>query len=1100
MSEMPGSVQPARRWLDEIALLRGEGGRFSRNAGVLFIALTAMNASNYLFHVIVSRFLGPQDYGALTALLALLLILSVPLNVLQTTVAKRAAILREEGKASQVPRLSDAAMRVLTPGAVACCVAFAVASPFVAAFLHVAAASVALLGIYAIVSLLLAVPLGALQGTLRFRELAVALLLGVAARLLTGAALAWVGYGVGGALVATILAPAVSLAYAQRCLRPEPSPRSPRWSVSLLRGDFRLTLLGLGAFWLLAAMDILLARHYLRTTTAGYYASADILARALLFLPGAVSTAVFPRFVHVARSGREARRWLRLTLGLVAAISLAGLPLLVVLRGWAISIAFGARYQPAGHLVPVLSLAMAFLALANLLVYFHIAAGTRAHVVLFAGAAFELVTVALFHGDGMQVALTVFAVSVLVTGVLWHAAIALTREDETHRTTEPATEAEPRLAPSQADVTLVLPCHNAGIGLREVLVGACSELEQAGTYEIVVVSDGSSDDTVAIARGFAERGVRVIEHDRRSGKGRALRTGLAASRGRYIAFMDADGDISPSALQPFLALMDMYRPDIVIGSKRHPLSDVHYPPLRRLMSWSYHKLTRGLFRVNVRDTQTGIKLIRRDVLAGVLPSLREEGYALDLEMLVAASRLGYRRVFEAPVRIEYRFSSQMRLGTPARILADTARIAYRRYVLDAYPTAPPTGVTEGAGPAVVPLHVVPARGLGILILNWRDIRNPEAGGAEVFTHEVARRWVAEGHEVTLMTSQFAGARVEETIDGVHIRRIGRLRNGTFHLLVQRELARLRGFDAVVDEVNTIPFLTPVWGDGLPPVITLIHQLASDVWDAEVPGPVARVGRGIESRLLNLYRDAHVVTVSGSTVADLQAMGFSRLRVVPEGGDAAPLGSPEAKAPEPTFLFVGRLAANKRPDHALEAFATIRRRLPSARLWIVGQGSLEPALRARASDGVELFGRVDHDDLRRRMAEAHCLLMPSVREGWGLVITEANALGTPAVGYDTPGIRDAIRHERTGLLVPAGDAAALGAAAAGLVADAKAYERVRTEAILWGRCFSWDDTADLLLNLICERIGDRWGAEDVLQVPPSMSRPEEGTLVAGVAAD
>ena len=1097
MIEEEPSIQSAHGWLDARALLRSGNGEFTRSAASLFVALTVMNASNYLFHVIVSRFLGPQSYGALTALLALLLILSVPLNVLQTTVAKRAAILREEGRAPDVPSLSDAAMRVLTPVAIASCVGFALAAPLLAAFLHVAASSVALLGIYAIVSLLLAVPLGALQGTLRFRELAVVLLVGVGARLAAGTALAWVGYGVGGSLVATILAPAVSLAAAQRCLRGPRVRTSPRWSVSLLRGDFRLTLLGLGAFWLLAAMDIVLARHFLRTTAAGYYASADILARALLFLPGAVSTAVFPRFVHVARSGAEARRWLRGTLGLVAAMSFIGLPVLVIMRGWAISIAFGSRYSPAGHLVPMLSLAMAFLALANLLVYFQIAAGTRSHVVLFSGAGLELVLVALFHANGMQVAIVVLCVSVLVTAVLGHTAFAVTREDEAQRTLDP-TASRGTLAPSEVHVTLVLPCHNPGSGLREVLSEACLELERTESHEIVVVSDGSTDDTVAIAREYQDRGVRVIAHPGRVGKGAALRTGFAAARGRYIAFMDADGDISPSALQPFLTIMDMYQPDVVLGSKRHPLSDVHYPPVRRLLSWSYHKLTRGLFRVNVRDTQTGIKLIRRDVLAAVLPSLTQEGYTLDLEMLVAAGRLGYRRIFEAPIRIEYRFASQMRLSTPARIFTDTARIAYRRYVLDAYPAAMSTEVPQEPGTVVVPLRPMPAPGLRILILNWRDIRNPEAGGAEVFTHEVARRWVAEGNEVTLMTSQFPGGRMEETIEGVRVRRIGRLRNGTYHLLVQRELARLRDVDAIVDEINTIPFLTPIWADALPPVVTLIHQLAADVWDAELPGLTARIGRGIESRLLSLYRDANVVTVSGSTVADLRALGFSRLRVVPEGRDTGRNDLRRDKEADPTFLFVGRLAPNKRPDHAVEAFDTILRSLPRARLWIVGQGSMESALRASAGQRVELLGHVDHDELAARMARAHCLLVPSVREGWGLVITEANALGTPAVGYDAPGIRDAIRHGRTGLLVPAGDPAALGEAAAALVADRADYERVRSEAVLWGRCFSWDDTSELLLALIRERIGGAWEADDMLRIPSSMAS-SQGALVASVAA-
>jgi hypothetical protein len=151
-----------------------------------------------------------------------------------------------------------------------------------------------------------------------------------------------------------------------------------------------------------------------------------------------------------------------------------------------------------------------------------------------------------------------------------------------------------------------------------------------------------------------------------------------------VGFIDADGDIDPAAIGPFLSLARMYRPDIVLGSKRHPLSRVSYPALRRVMSWTYHKLARVLFRVNVRDTQTGLKLVRRDVLAAVLPRMLEKRYAFDLELLVVARMLGFTRVFEAPVRIDYRFSSHVDLQAALRILLDTAAIFYRRYVLNTY--------------------------------------------------------------------------------------------------------------------------------------------------------------------------------------------------------------------------------------------------------------------------------------------------------------------------------------------------------------------------------------------------------------------------------
>ena len=298
----------------------------------------------------------------------------------------------------------------------------------------------------------------------------------------------------------------------------------------------------------------------------------------------------------------------------------------------------------------------------------------------------------------------------------------------------------------------------------------------------------------------------------------------------------------------------------------------------------------------------------------------------------------------------------------------------------------------------------------ILILNWRDVANPQAGGAELFTHEVARRWVSWGHHVTLITSRFPGGRPDETIDGVAIRRVGALRRGSLHLLVQRELSRVRGFDVVIDEIDTIPFLTPVWSESLPPIVGMVHQLAADVWDAEMPRPLAAIGRRTEPRLLRMYRDVPVVHVSGSTSKDLRRLGLRDVRLILQGRDEPPLLT-VPKEEVPTFLFVGRLAANKRPGHALSALDAAHERLPaldsgsSARArWKPGSAS-EPATRSRCS--------VDPTGGAVRTDGAGPPLVPSVREGWGMVITEANAVGTPAVGYDVPGIRDAIRRAGRG---------------------------------------------------------------------------------------
>ena len=252
------------------------------------------------------------------------------------------------------------------------------------------------------------------------------------------------------------------------------------------------------------------------------------------------------------------------------------------------------------------------------------------------------------------------------------------------------------------DVSIVVPYYNPGGRLRTTVAHMVRVLDASGmTFEIIAVSDGSTDGSPFTLEGFPETVVRRISFDRNVGKGRALRAGLAMGRGRYLGFIDADGDISPEFLAPFVSVMRSMEPDIIIGSKRHPESSVHYPPLRRLYSWGYQRLIHLLFRLNVKDTQVGIKIVDRKVIAAVLPLLRESRFALDLELLVLARRLGYTRMVEAPVAIEERFASTVSLKAVWLLLIDTLVLFVRFSIRHEYDAAiaartPPPGGGGGS--------------------------------------------------------------------------------------------------------------------------------------------------------------------------------------------------------------------------------------------------------------------------------------------------------------------------------------------------------------------------------------------------------------------
>ena len=263
-----------------------------------------------------------------------------------------------------------------------------------------------------------------------------------------------------------------------------------------------------------------------------------------------------------------------------------------------------------------------------------------------------------------------------------------------------------------------------------------------------------------------------------------------------------------------------------------------------------------------------------------------------------------------------------------------------------------------------------------------------------------------GHEVTVFCGAVAGRPAEEFVDGVRILRRGS-RIGVYR--EARRYWRREGdgqYDLVFDCVNTRPFFCSRFVRNVP-VVAVIHQVAREVWRYETPWPISVIGRYLlEPAWLRAYRDVPVVTVSESSRESLAEYGLRRVTVVPEGWEPArPV--PVKKESVPTVVFIGRLSANKRPEHAIRAFGLTRRQLPEAQMWVIGSGPEEARLRKMAGPGVTFLGRVPEEEKRERLGRAHALVATSVREGWGLVVTEAAASGTVAIGYDVAGLRDSI---------------------------------------------------------------------------------------------
>jgi glycosyltransferase involved in cell wall biosynthesis len=347
----------------------------------------------------------------------------------------------------------------------------------------------------------------------------------------------------------------------------------------------------------------------------------------------------------------------------------------------------------------------------------------------------------------------------------------------------------------------------------------------------------------------------------------------------------------------------------------------------------------------------------------------------------------------------------------------------------------------------------------VVMCNWRDTSNPEGGGSERYVERMARGLAARGCRVTLCCAQHDNAPADEIRDGVRfVRRGGKL--GVYpRTLANIALRRLGPVDLVVDVQNGMPFFTRLATRR--PVVVLVHHVHREQWPVVYPGLTGRVGWWIESRLSpRLYARCQYVAVSGATRDELGELGIDtgRIAVVHNGSDPAPDLAGE-RAAEPTICVVGRLVPHKRIEHAIDAVARLRPRFPNLRCRIAGTGWWEESLRAYAvergvADSVEFLGHVDETTKHEVYASAWLQALPSLKEGWGLVVGEAGAHATPTIAYRSArGTRESIVDDVSGVLVDSQTDFVAGLAR--LLDDAELRERLGKGSHEQSVRYSWE---------------------------------------------
>jgi glycosyltransferase involved in cell wall biosynthesis len=353
--------------------------------------------------------------------------------------------------------------------------------------------------------------------------------------------------------------------------------------------------------------------------------------------------------------------------------------------------------------------------------------------------------------------------------------------------------------------------------------------------------------------------------------------------------------------------------------------------------------------------------------------------------------------------------------------------------------------------------------LRILLVNWQDRENPQAGGAEIHLHEIFGRLAAQGHQVSLLCGGWPGCEPRAVLDGIEVVRVG-TRN-TFRLLARRGYRQHfagRPFDVLVEDINKMPLHTPRWG-ALPVVAVVPHLFGSTAFQ-ELPVPVAAAVWLAERPIPWVYGRVPFEAISESTADDLVGRGIKRerIRVIYCGIDSRHY-TPDAtaRADAPLFAYLGRLKRYKAVDLVLRGFAGAD--IPGARLELAGAGDYRPALERLASsldlgDRVKFLGRISEADKLRLLRRAWALVFTSPKEGWGITNLEAAACGTAVIASDSPGIRESVRHGETGFLVRHGDVGALAEAMARMAADRSLVERLGTQARAFATTFTWERAA------------------------------------------
>jgi len=365
--------------------------------------------------------------------------------------------------------------------------------------------------------------------------------------------------------------------------------------------------------------------------------------------------------------------------------------------------------------------------------------------------------------------------------------------------------------------------------------------------------------------------------------------------------------------------------------------------------------------------------------------------------------------------------------------------------------------------------------MNILIINWRSIKDPLKGGADLATFEIAERLVENYRaNVSWIAPKYDKSVSQEKINGIDFIYLANPFQGRrlnlfcqflkFYISVPLYyFSHFKGkIDVVIDQIHGLPYVTPLYVKEK--VVAYIHEVAGPIWDYEFPFPINIVGKTLEKTILKLfYKKTVFITVSPSTKRDLTDLGLPEKNInIVFNGVSFPPNENAQKDKDFIVVFLNRLVKMKGIERGLKAFSILKESLPTAKMWIIGTGksAYQEKLKKicydlNIADAVSFFGRPHDQEKYDLLSKAHVLINPSYKEGWGLVNIEANRCQTPVVAFNVKGNRDSVKQGVSGFLVKDNDLAAMAEAILKVKAQGP---KLRQSALEYSRQFDWDKSA------------------------------------------